>query len=103
MADRVGDEFSALIVNTTRYGFFVELEDYFVEGLVPVDSIPGDRFHYHENSRKIIGERTRRQFGIGDRVEVRLDRVDAVERKLTFSVILPLTGRKSRPGNARGR
>ena len=87
MIDKVGDEFAALIISTTRFGFFVELEDLFIEGLVPLDSLPGDRYMYHENVRKIIGERSRRQYSIGDHVRVRLDRVDGVEKKLQFSVV----------------
>jgi ribonuclease R len=67
----------------------VELEDLFIEGLVPMDTLPGDRYNYHENTRKIIGERSRRQFSIGDRVRVRLDRADSVEKKLQFSVVEP--------------
>src|SRR5262249_29976167 len=53
MEDRVGDEFDALIISTTKYGFFVELADLFVEGLVPMETLPGDRYRYHENVRKI--------------------------------------------------
>ena len=87
MIDRVGDEFAALIISTTRFGFFVELEEMFIEGLVPMDTLPGDRYKYHENTRKIIGERSRRQFSIGDHVQRRLDRVDGVEKKLQFSVV----------------
>jgi ribonuclease R len=86
MAGRLGDEFTALIITSTKFGFFVELEDLFVEGLVPIDTLPGERFHYHENTRKIIGERSRRTYSIGDRVSVRLDRVDAVQRQLQFSL-----------------
>ncbi len=89
MSGRLGDEFAALIISTTRFGFFVELEDLFIEGLVPIDVLPGDHFTYHENTRRIIGERTRRQFSIGDRVRVRLDRVDAVENRLQFSLAEP--------------
>jgi ribonuclease R len=89
MIDKVGDEFSALIISTTRFGFFVELEELFIEGLVPLDTLPGDRYVYHENVRQIIGERSRRQFSIGDKVRVRLDRVDGVEKKLQFSVVAP--------------
>jgi ribonuclease R len=89
MIDRVGDEFDSLIISTTRFGFFVELEELFIEGLVPMDALPGDRYRYHENTRKIIGERSRRQFSIGDKIRVRLDRVDAVEKKLQFSVVEP--------------
>jgi len=92
MIDKVGDEFSALIISTTRFGFFVELEDLFIEGLVPLDSLRGDRYTYHENVRKIIGERSRRQYSIGDHVRVRLDRVDGVEKKLQFSVVEPAGG-----------
>lgn len=97
MEEHLGEEFHALIISTTRFGLFVELQDLFVEGLVPIETLPGDRYGYHENTRKIIGERSRREFSIGEHVKVRLDRVDAVERKLQFSIIdaerSPKTGR----------
>jgi len=96
MIDRVGDEFPALIISTTKFGFFVELEEMFIEGLVPMETLPGDRYAYHENTRKIIGERSRRQFSIGEHVRVRLDRVDSVEKKLQFSVVDPARSRKKR-------
>ncbi len=89
MIDRVGDEFAALIISTTRFGFFVELADLFIEGLVPIESLPGDRFQYRENTRQLIGDRSRRIFSIGDQVRVRLDRVDGVEKKLQFSLAEP--------------
>ncbi|HPQ17297.1 MAG TPA: VacB/RNase II family 3'-5' exoribonuclease, partial [Bryobacteraceae bacterium] len=92
MAERLGEEFRALIVSTTRFGFFVELEDLFVEGLVPLETLQGDRYTYHENTRKIIGERSRREFSIGDRVVVRLDRVEALERRLQFSYVDSASG-----------
>ena len=87
MADRVGEVFDGLIISTTKYGLFVELADLFIEGLVPMDSLPDDRYTYHENARKIIGQRSRREFSIGDRVRVLLERVDSVERKLQFSLV----------------
>ena len=86
MAARVGEDFAALVISTARYGLFVELSDLFVEGLVPIDTLPGDQYVYHEDVRKIVGRRTRREFSIGDRVRVLLDRVDANERKLQFSL-----------------
>ena len=48
---------------------------------------PGDQYTYHENVRKIVGKRTRREFSIGDSVRVLLDRVDSNERKLQFSIL----------------
>ncbi|MFL6416952.1 MAG: RNB domain-containing ribonuclease, partial [Bryobacteraceae bacterium] len=96
MQDRVGEEFDALIISTTRFGFFVELSELFIEGLVPIESLPGDRYLYQENGRKIIGERNRKSFGIGDKVRVRLDRADAVDRKLTFGLAVEYSGKKKK-------
>jgi ribonuclease R len=96
MIDRVGEEFAALIISTTRFGFFVELEDLFIEGLVPMETLGAERFNYHENTRKIIGERSRRTYSIGDQARVRLDRVDAVEKKLQFGLVEIAKARKKR-------
>ncbi|MGA3131635.1 MAG: RNB domain-containing ribonuclease [Terracidiphilus sp.] len=97
MQDRVGDEFAALVLNPAKYGLFVELTDLFVEGLVPIDTLRGDRYTWRENTHEIVGERTGRRFRAGDRVQVILDRILAQERKLQFALVeeeLPLTGRK---------
>jgi ribonuclease R len=99
MAERIGEEFDALVISTTKYGLFVELTDLFVEGLVPIDTLPGDQFTYHENVRKVIGKRTRREFSIGDQVRVILERVDDSERKLQFSLVEEESRRRrGRPG-----
>jgi ribonuclease R len=87
MADRVGQDFDALVIGVTKYGLFVELADLFIEGLVPVDTLPGDEYTYQESVRKMVGKRTRREFAAGDSVRVILDRVDANERKLQFSIL----------------
>jgi ribonuclease R len=100
MQDRVGEEFAALVLNPAKYGLFVELTDLFVEGLVPIDSLLGDRYTWRENTHEIIGERTGRRFRAGDRVQVILDRILAQERKLQFSIVeegIQLTGKKSAP------
>jgi len=100
MEDRVGDEFDAMIISTTKFGFFVELAELFIEGLVPIETLPGDLFRYHENGRKIIGERSRRMYSIGDQLRVRLDRADSVERKLQFAVADEAGGRMNRKRSA---
>jgi ribonuclease R len=76
----------------------VELADLFIEGLVPIDTLPGDQYTYQETVRKIVGKRTRREFSIGDQVRVVLDRVDANERKLQFSI---LEDERDSPGTKR--
>ena len=96
MEDRVGEAFDGLIISTARYGAFVELTELFVEGLVPIDTLPGDHYAYHENVRKIVGQRTRREFSIGDKVRIILDRVDPLERKLQFSIVEPVAPKKKK-------
>ena len=87
MRDRVGDEFDALIVSVTKFGFFVELMDMFIEGLVPIATLTGDRYTYRENTKQIIGERSKKKYSLGDRVKVVLDRIDRMQRKLQFAVL----------------
>jgi ribonuclease R len=87
MAGRVGEDFDALIISTAKYGLFVELADLFVEGLIPIDTLPGDEYTYQENVRKVVGKKSRREFSIGDPVRVVLDRIDPNERKLQFSLL----------------
>jgi ribonuclease R len=96
MESRIGEEFESLVISVTRFGLFVELDQIFVEGLVPIDTLPGDTYSYNENQRKIIGHRSRREFSIGDRVRVTLDRVDPLERKLQFSILEPERERRRR-------
>ena len=86
MQDRVGEDFDGLIISVTKFGFFVELTDLFIEGLVPLASLSGDHFTFHENTREIIGQRSRKTYRLGDRVRVLVDRIDPVERKIQFAV-----------------
>ena len=94
MQDRVGQDFDGLIVSVTKFGFFVELTDLFVEGLVPLISLTDDRYIYHENTKQIIGQRTRKTYSLGQRVRVIVDRIDPVEKKIQFAVLEAEAGKK---------
>lgn len=99
MEDKIGEDFHALIISVTKYGIFVELNDLFVEGLIPINSLADDRYTYRENTRQIVGERSGRQFSLGDRVRVILDRIDRTQRKLQFALfeeVLPKKGKTGR-------
>src|SRR5208282_5280519 len=94
MERRIGEDFDGLIISVTKFGFFVELTDLFVEGLVPLNTLadkPGednnDRYTYHEDTRQIIGQRSRKTYSLGDRVRVLVDRIDPVEKKIQFAVL----------------
>jgi len=90
MRDRVGEDFDAMILSATKYGLFVELTDLFVEGLVPIQTLgalDNDYYTFRENTREIIGERWGRRFRLGQRVHVLLERIDAVQKRLQFSIV----------------
>ncbi len=87
MEDRVGDEFDGLIVSVTKFGMFVELNDMFIEGLVPLGSLTDDRYQYHENTRQIIGQRTRKTYSMGDSIRVLVDRIDRMQRRIQFAIV----------------
>ncbi len=89
MSDKVGDEFNALIISTTKFGCFVELEELFIEGLLPIDALPKDNYSYQENTRRIVGQRSKRTFAIGDAVRVALVKIDLAEKRLTFMLVSP--------------
>ena len=86
MENRVGEDFDGLIVSVTKFGLFVELTELFVEGLVPLSTLTDDRYTYHENTKQIIGQRSRRTFSLGDRVRVLVDRIDPVQKKIQFAL-----------------
>ena len=87
MQDRVGEEFEALIISVTKFGFFVELLDMFIEGLVPLVTLTDDHYVYNDSTRQIVGQRTKKKFSLGEKVRVILDRIDNVQRKFQFALV----------------
>ncbi len=87
MQDRVGEDFDGLITSVTKFGFFVELTDLFVEGLVPLNTLIDDRYTFHENTREIIGQHSRKIYRIGQQLRVIVDHIDPVEKKINFAVL----------------
>jgi ribonuclease R len=87
MQDRVGEDFHAIILSCTKYGFFVELDDLFIEGLVPLTTLQDDRYIFRDTDRQIVGTRNGRVFKMGQRVHVLLDRIDRQQRRLQFALL----------------
>ncbi|WP_158944457.1 ribonuclease R family protein [Granulicella sp. S190] len=87
MQDRVGEDFNAIILSCTKYGFFVELDSLFIEGLVPLTSLQDDRYMFRDTDRQIVGTRNGQVFKMGQRVHVLLDRIDRQQRRLQFALI----------------
>ncbi len=58
MQDRVGEDFTGIILSCTKYGFFVELDELFIEGLVPIANLQDDRYFFRDTDRTIVGAAT---------------------------------------------
>jgi ribonuclease R len=87
MLDKVGREYRGFVSGVQHFGFFVELEDVFVEGLVHISNLKDDYYQYEESLHRLIGQRRRRVFQIGDEVVVRLTKVDVDRRELDFELV----------------
>ncbi len=87
MRNKIGEVFDGVISGVTAFGFFVELKDIFVEGLVRMTSLHDDYYHYHEKQYCLVGERTHRTFRIGDEVRARVERVDVERRQIDFGLM----------------
>lgn len=96
MLDKLGDRFPGVISGVAEFGVFVELEGIFVEGLVHVTALPGDYYHFDAVHHALTGRSSGRTFHIGQRVEVRVARVDLDERKIDFELVDGGSGRRRR-------
>ena len=101
MENRVGEDFAGLIVSVTKFGMFVELNDLFIEGLVPLATMSDDRYMYHENTRQIIGQRTRKTYSMGDPIHVFVDRIDEMQKRIQFGIVEDRPMRKDRKKSKR--
>lgn len=94
MQDHIGDEFNGVITAVTAFGFFVSLEDIFVEGLVHVRTLAGDYFNFDPITHILSGSRTGISYAMGDKVSVRVAGVNLDERKMDFELLAKLTSAK---------
>jgi ribonuclease R len=96
MEQHLGEEFDALVISIAKAGFWVELLEMFVEGFVPLETLdPGADYYFREPGRAIVpGRRSQLpgapSFRLGDRVRVRLDRIDHLLKQIQFSVLAKL-------------
>jgi ribonuclease R len=84
MLDKVGEAFDGLVTSVTSFGLFVELSEVFVEGLVHITNLDNDYYHFDPVGHRLRGERSGRTYRLGDRIRVRVTRVDLDDRKIDF-------------------
>jgi ribonuclease R len=87
LQDHVGDVYQGVVTGVTNFGVFVELLDLYVEGLVHITALPSDYYHFEEAHHRLVGERTRRTFCLGDELTVQVTSVILDERKVDFELV----------------
>ncbi|MNG97842.1 Ribonuclease R [compost metagenome] len=87
MQDHVGEVFSGIIASVTGFGFFVRLNDLFIDGLVHVSTLDNDYYRYDNIGQRLIGESSGMVYRLGDTVEIRVEAVHMDERKIDFALV----------------
>ncbi|MFL6214065.1 MAG: ribonuclease R [Blastocatellia bacterium] len=86
MAERVGEVFDGIITSVKDYGFYVELNEFYIEGLVHVSTLTDDEYEYQERKHRLVGARSNRRYHLGDAVRVVVNRVDRARHLIDFSL-----------------
>ena len=87
LLDRVSEEYTGVVSAVTGFGLFVMLDELMVEGLIHVTGLPKDYYHHEASQHRMVGERTGRTFRLGQKVKVKVVRVNLEERKIDFELI----------------
>ncbi|VAW73693.1 3'-to-5' exoribonuclease RNase R [hydrothermal vent metagenome] len=95
MLDKVGEDYDGIVTSATSFGLFVELKDIYVEGLVHITALQNDYYHFDPAGHRLRGERTGKQYRLGDEIRIKVARVNLDDRKIDFE--LPDSGKET-PG-----
>ena len=101
LQEHLGDDFSGVIVSVAPFGFFVELDDLYVEGLVHVSELGDDFYNFDQAKQRLLGEKSGRIFRLGDSVKVKVSRIELDERKVHLELLDGPGGKKT--GKAAGK
>jgi ribonuclease R len=96
MESHVGEEFSGVTTGVTNFGLFVQITELQIDGLVHVTSLANDYYHYESGSQRLIGERTRKAYSLGESMRVRVHRVDLDTRRIDFRPVAAGSSRDSK-------
>jgi ribonuclease R len=87
MQDKIGEVFEGTVAAVTSFGLFVALDGVYVEGLVHVTELGNDYFHFDKARHEMTGERTAVRYRLGDRLTIKVVRVDLETAKIDFTLI----------------
>jgi ribonuclease R len=103
LSTRTGQEMEAVVTGVEPFGLFVQGLELPAEGLVAAESLPDDVYRFDRASHTLVGRRAGNAFRLGDRVRVRVFRVDLDRRSLDFRLVEAGRRRGARPAKPRGR
>ena len=83
----IGEEFEGTISGIADHGMYVRMDENHCEGMVPMNAIPGDRFHFDQDTFRIVGSRTKKEYNFGDRVKVKIYEVSPRKRQVDLELI----------------
>src|SRR5471032_1849513 len=87
MRDKVGMNFAGTVTGVVSFGLFVELDEIFVQGLIPMATMGGDFWQYAEREHRLRGESTGRELRLGDRVVVEVKSIDEDRHQIEFRLV----------------
>ena len=87
MQDKIGEVFEGTVAGVTSFGLFVALDGVYVEGLLHVTELGNDYFHYDKARHEMAGERTGVRYRLGDRLTIKVVRVDLETTKIDFTLV----------------
>lgn len=100
LSDRVGEQFQGVVAGVANFGLFVELKDLYVEGLVHITNLPHDYYHFEAAQHRLVGDRTRQVFGLGDQLLVQVASVKLDDRKVDLELVDVLGGPRRKRAKA---
>lgn len=89
MQDKIGEEFDGTVAGVTSFGLFVALDNIYIEGLLHVTELGNDYFNYDKARHEMAGERSGVRYRLGDRLRVKVSRVDLETSKIDFVLVAP--------------
>ncbi|MCH2191282.1 MAG: ribonuclease R [Gammaproteobacteria bacterium] len=86
MSHKIGERLLGIVTSVTEFGLFVELEQFYVDGLVHITSLGQDYYHFDSDRRRLVGEHSGRVYKSGDQLEIQVSRVDMEQGRIDFAL-----------------
>jgi ribonuclease R len=88
MEQQVGKQFKGVVSGMADFGIFVEIKEYKCEGMIRLSNIPGDHYEFDSYLMAVVGNRSHRQFKMGDEIDVIVSAASKIKRTIDLEIIL---------------